>query len=297
MYHVDKFLPKKTIFISDQNLLLEGVLMADRHLIALDLDGTLLKDDKTISIKTKEIIKKARELGHIVMIATGRPFRSAEMYYRELDLDTPIVNFNGAFMHHPRNPSWGFYHEPLDVKVAKEIVEACRSFHFHNIIAEVIDDVYFHYHDEKLLDIFSFGNPKITTGDLAEFLQESPTSMLIHTEEDQLSSIRDHLSAVHAEVIDHRSWAAPWHVIEIIKVGLNKAVGLKKASDYFGIPSERIIAFGDEDNDLEMLEFAGHGIAMGNGIDKVKNIANDITLSNEEDGVAQYLADLLKIKF
>ena len=121
--------------------------------------------------------------------------------------------------------------------------------------------------------------------------------MLIHTEEDQLSSIRDHLSAVHAEVIDHRSWAAPWHVIEIIKVGLNKAVGLKKASDYFGIPSERIIAFGDEDNDLEMLEFAGHGIAMGNGIDKVKNIANDITLSNEEDGVAQYLADLLKIKF
>ncbi|MDR6124583.1 Cof subfamily protein (haloacid dehalogenase superfamily) [Bacillus sp. SLBN-46] len=270
--------------------------MAERHLIALDLDGTLLKDDKTISLKTKEILNKARDEGHVVMIATGRPFRSSEMYYRELNLDTPIVNFNGAFMHHPRNPNWGFYHEPLDVKVAKDIVEACRSFHFHNIIAEVIDDVYFHYHDEKLLDIFSFGNPKITTGDLAEYLQDSPTSMLIHTEEDQLKTIRKHLSNVHAEVIDHRSWAAPWHVIEIIKIGLNKAVGLKKASEYFSIPAERIIAFGDEDNDLEMLEYAGRGIAMGNAIDQVKNIANDVTLSNEEDGVGQYLADLLNLK-
>jgi Cof subfamily protein (haloacid dehalogenase superfamily) len=270
--------------------------MAEKHLIALDLDGTLLKDDKTISIKTKEVLKKAKEEGHIVMIATGRPYRSSEMYYRELELDTPIVNFNGAFMHHPSDPNWGYYHEPLDIKVAKDIIEACRSFHFLNIIAEVIDDVYFHYHDEKLLDIFSFGNPKITTGDLANFLNDSPTSMLIHTEDDQLKLIREHLSAVHAEVIEQRSWAAPWNVIEIIKVGLNKAVGLKKASDYFGIPPERIIAFGDEDNDLEMLEYAGHGIAMGNAINEVKNIANEVTLSNEEDGIGIYLTELLNLK-
>jgi Cof subfamily protein (haloacid dehalogenase superfamily) len=270
--------------------------MVERHLIALDLDGTLLKDDKTISLKTKEIIVKAKEQGHVVMIATGRPFRSSEMYYRELALDTPIVNFNGAFMHNPQNSAWGYYHEPLDIKVAKEIVEACRSFQFHNIIAEVIDDVYFHYHDEKLLDIFSLGHPKITTGDLANFLTDSPTSLLIHTEEDQLKTIRQHLSAVHAEVIDHRSWAAPWHVIEIIKVGLSKAVGLKKAANYFGIPAERIIAFGDEDNDLEMLEYAGRGVAMGNAIDTVKAIANEVTLSNEEDGIGLYLEELLNIK-
>ncbi|WP_066317216.1 Cof-type HAD-IIB family hydrolase [Bacillus sp. FJAT-29814] len=270
--------------------------MTERHLIALDLDGTLLKDDKTISAKNKDILQKAKDQGHIVMIATGRPYRSSEMYYRELELDTPIVNFNGAFTHHPKNPDWGYFHEPLDVKVAKDIVEACRSFNFHNIIAEVIDDVYFHYHDQKLLDIFSFGNPKVTTGDLSNYLKDSPTSILIHTEEDQLKKIRDHLSQVHAEVIEQRSWAAPWHVIEIIKAGLNKAVGLKKAADYYGIPKERIIAFGDEDNDLEMLEYAGHGIAMGNGIDQVKNIANDVTLTNEQDGVGEYLSDLLNIK-
>ncbi|WML43354.1 Cof-type HAD-IIB family hydrolase [Neobacillus sp. PS3-40] len=270
--------------------------MANKHLIALDLDGTLLKDDKTISLKTKKIIKKAKDQGHIVMIATGRPFRSSEMYYKELELDTPIVNFNGAFIHHPKDRTWGTYHSPLDIKVAKEIVEACRSFHFYNIIAEVIDQVYFHYHDEKLLDIFSLGNPKITTGDLSEFLHDSPTSLLIHTDEFELIKIRKHLSDVHAEVIDHRSWAAPFHVIEIIKSGLNKAVGVKNVAEYYQIPADRIIAFGDEDNDLEMLEFAGRGVAMGNAIDQVKLMANDSTLSNNEDGVGVYLEDLLNLK-
>ncbi|MBM4764217.1 Cof-type HAD-IIB family hydrolase [Bacillus sp. B15-48] len=270
--------------------------MAEKHLIALDLDGTLLKDDKTISEKNKLVLKKAREQGHQVMIATGRPYRSSEMYYRELKLDTPIVNFNGAFVHHPLDNGWGIHHSPLSVQVAKEIVEALDSFHFHNIIAEVIDDVYFHYHDEKLFEIFNFGEPNITTGDLRKFLKRSPTSMLIHTEEDQLATIRGHLSEVHAEVIDHRSWATPWHVIEIVKAGLNKAVGLQKAADYFNIPPERVIAFGDEDNDLEMLDYAGHGIAMGNGIDAVKNIANEVTLSNEDDGIAVYLNDLLNLK-
>lgn len=274
----------------------EGVIMAEKHLIALDLDGTLLKDDKTISPKTKLTLQKAREEGHIVMIATGRPFRSSQPYYQELNLDTPIVNFNGAFVHHPKDKNWGVYHSPMEVNVAKEIVEACTSFQFHNIIAEVIDDVYFHYQDKKLLEIFGFGEPQVTTGDLRNFLKSSPTSMLIHTDDENMKEIRDHLSSVHAEVITHRSWAAPWPVIEIVKHGLNKAVGLKKAADYFQIPPERIIAFGDEDNDLEMLEYAGKGIAMGNAIEQVKNVAKEVTLTNEEDGIGIYLNEQLNLK-
>jgi len=270
--------------------------MAEKHLIALDLDGTLLKDDKTISQKTKLTLQKAREEGHIVMIATGRPFRSSQPYYSELNLDTPIVNFNGAFVHHPKDKSWGVYHSPMEVGVAKEIVEACTSFQFHNIIAEVIDDVYFHYQDKKLLEIFGFGEPRVTTGDLRNFLNDSPTSMLIHADEKNVKTIREHLSSVHAEVISHRSWAAPWPVIEIVKNGLNKAVGLQKAADYFQIPPERIIAFGDEDNDLEMLEYAGHGIAMGNAIDEVKTVAKEVTLTNEQDGIGVYLEELLNLK-
>ena len=71
---------------------------------------------------------------------------------------------------------------------------------------------------------------------------------------------------MHAEVIDHRRWGAPWHIIEIVKSGLNKAVGIQKVADYYQIDQKNIIAFGDEDNDLEMIEYAGVGVAMGMGL-------------------------------
>ena len=266
------------------------------HLIVLDLDGTLLTDQKVISEKTKKILAKALEVGHQVMIATGRPFRSSEMYYKELGLKTPIVNFNGAFVHHPADASWGTYHTPIGLDVVHQVVESMHDFNFHNIVAEVLDDVYVHHHDEKLMDIFRFGDPTITTGDLRNFLKVDPTSMLIHAPYEKVELIHDHLSSVHAEVIDHRRWGAPWHVIEIVKSGMSKAVGLDRVSKSLGISKENIIAFGDEDNDLEMIDFAGIGVAMGNAIKPLKNIANEVTLSNNEDGIAELLMDRLKLK-
>ncbi|HZG71229.1 MAG TPA: Cof-type HAD-IIB family hydrolase [Chondromyces sp.] len=267
----------------------------ENYLIALDLDGTLLRDDKTISPLSKLVLNKAMELGHEVMIATGRPYRSSEIYYKELGLTTPIVNFNGAFVHHPHDSSWGIFHEPMELETAKEIIEACQHFTFYNIIAEVIDDVYFHYHDERLVDIFSMGDPKIQTGDLRKVLSDHPTSLLIHAAEEHVQNIRNHLDDVHAEVIDHRRWAAPWHVIEIVKSGLNKAVGIEKVAKHFQIPPSRIIAFGDEDNDLEMITYAGTGVAMGNAINPLKDIANEVAKTNEEDGIAHFLMEHLSI--
>ena len=261
----------------------------EKHLIVLDLDGTLLTDEKKISSKTNDILKRARLHGHEVMIATGRPFRASELYYQQLNLTTPIVNFNGAFVHHPTDESWGVYHEPMDLKVAKQIIDACDEFKFRNIVAEVMDDVYLHYHDEKIIDVFMMGNPSISTGDIRKVLTDHPTSMLIHAEEEEVTEIRAHLDDVHAELIDHRRWAAPWHIIEIVKSGLNKAVGIERVASSLNIPQERIIAFGDEDNDLEMLQYAGTGVAMGNAIDPLKEIANEVTLSNEEDGIGRYL--------
>lgn len=269
--------------------------MVKRHLIALDLDGTLLKDDKTISPFTKEMIQRAIEAGHIVVIATGRPYRASSLYYEELGLNTPIVNFNGAFVHHPKDNHWGVYHSPLELKTVKDIIKITEKFQVKNILAEVMDDVYFHYHNEQLLDIFGFGNPTIQTGDLRNILHDNPTSILIHSSEDQVPKICSYLSEVHADLIEHRSWAVPWNVIEIVKKGINKSVGLKKISEYYQIPDEYIIAFGDEDNDLEMIKNAGYGIAMGNAVDLLKDVAYDVTKTNEEDGIGLYLQKLLKL--
>lgn len=266
-----------------------------QHLIVLDLDGTLLTDELTISKKTKETLFKAKEQGHHVMIATGRPFRASELYYNELQLTTPIVNFNGAFVHHPKNNSFKPIHTPVDMNVVHDVVDSIDTFQYENLIAEVLDDVFIHMENDSLMDMFKLGDPRVTIGDLKVSLSDNPTSLLIHANEHNIPSIRQHLHDVHAELIEHRRWGAPFHIIEIVKKGLNKAVGIATIAKQLNIPRERIIAFGDEDNDLEMIDYAGVGVAMANGIDELKNIANEVTLSNNEDGIAKILTDRLKL--
>ncbi len=265
------------------------------HLIALDLDGTLLSDEKTISNRTKQTIAKVKKNGHIVVIATGRPFRASVQYYKELSLNTPIINFNGAFVHHPYKKSFGHFHTPLDIHTAKTIIKTCEAFRVKNVMVEIIDDFYLRHYDQVFLDTFMLGRSPIDYGNLDILLTDNPTSILIQPDDTHIKELTSLLSDAHMEVINQRVWAQPWNIIEIIKAGLNKAIGLKKIAEYYQIPRERIIAFGDEDNDLEMIEYAGLGIAMENAIPPLKGIANSITKSNQEDGVAIFLEELLKL--
>ncbi|MCZ2259000.1 Cof-type HAD-IIB family hydrolase [Sporosarcina sp. G11-34] len=266
------------------------------HLIVLDLDGTLLTDEKKIMPQTAQTLLKAKEQGHHVMLATGRAYRATETYYRELNLTTPVINFNGAFVHHPDNRSWKTIHETLSLPVVLEVMEAMQQFPWNNIIAEVLDDVYVHYHDEKVLDNFKMGQPKVTTGEIQRFLQDDPTSLLIQADESNVESITAHLSSIHAEVVGHRVWNSPWgHVVEVFRKGLSKAAGLAHVAKWMDIPKDRIIAFGDENNDFEMIEYAGFGVAMGNGIDELKSMADEVTLSNNEDGIAKVLSERLNL--
>jgi Cof subfamily protein (haloacid dehalogenase superfamily) len=269
--------------------------MKKPYLIAVDLDGTLLTDQKTISPKTEQTLQKAISAGHHVVISTGRPYRASKPYYDQLGLQSPIINFNGAFIHHPHDKGWGVYHSPLDLQTAKTIIKTCEDFQVKNIMVEVIDDVFLRNHDEVIIDTFVMGQSGLQTGDLHKILLEDPTSILIQPENFHVQELRDHLAKQHAEVIDHRVWAAPWNIIEVVKAGLNKAIGLDRVAKHLNIPRERIIAFGDEDNDLEMIEYAHHGIAMGNAIQELKNIAYYVTKTNEEDGISHYLEDVLSL--
>ena len=269
-----------------------------KHMIALDLDGTLLTDDKKISERTKQVLFKAKEEGHIVVISTGRPHRASINYYYELGLDTPMVNFNGALIHHPQNRNWDALHNPMPIRTAHKIIEACYDLRVNNILAEVLDDVYIDSFDSKLIGFFDEieNEAPYVIGNLKQKLEEDPTSILVYPEEEQVQQLRSHLDGYHAEVIEHRKWGAPWNVIEIIKKGMNKAVGLKKIAHYFDIPQDQIIAFGDEDNDLEMIDYAGVGVAMGNAIDELKSLAKHVTATNEEDGIGAFLEEYLKLK-
>lgn len=256
-------------------------------LIAIDLDGTLLTNEKQISPRTKKALREAIRQGHKVVISTGRPFRSSKPYYDELQLDTPIVNFNGALVHHPLDQKWGFYHYPLKQETAQEVIDMCKEFGVKNIMMEVMDEVYLKNHDERILTTYL--DPSIPIKHLPSKVAVQPTTLLIHPYEKDSLALRNYLAQAHAEVINHRQWNAPWHVIEIVRSGLNKAVGLEQVAKSFNIERQDIIAFGDEDNDLEMLQYAGTGVAMGNAIPKLKEVADEITLTNEEEGIAIFL--------
>ncbi|MBC5636681.1 Cof-type HAD-IIB family hydrolase [Ornithinibacillus hominis] len=268
-----------------------------QHLIALDLDGTLLSDNKVISEKNKKVISKAMADGHIVVIATGRPHRASIQYYHELGLKTPMVNFNGALIHHPEDKKWDVLHNPMPKRTALSIVQACYDLDVYNVLAEVKNQVYLDKYSQDLIDIFyeTGDDTPFIIGNLKSKLNEDPTSLLIHPKEDHITSLRDHLDEYHAEVIEHRKWGAPWNVIEIVKKGINKAVGLQKIAHYYQIPQSRIIAFGDEDNDLEMIDYAGVGVAMGNAIEPLKSIANHVTVTNEESGIGLFLEEYLSL--
>lgn len=271
-----------------------------RHLIALDLDGTLLSNDQTVSKETKNVLQQAINEGHIVVIATGRPHRSSRKYYDFLQLKTPMINFNGAFIHHPTNNTWErTLHNPFPKETALHIIDTCYDFNVQNILAEVQDNVLLDRHDEQLMNIFGTPAPAgisspFSIGDIRNQLRDDPTSILIYPRAEHVDELKNYLSEHHATMIGLRSWDAPWHMVEVIKKGIHKAVGIKRVADYYQIPQERIIAFGDEDNDLEMIDYAGVGVAMGNAIDELKQIANYVTLTNEEDGVRAFLESYFK---
>ncbi|MFL0201885.1 Cof-type HAD-IIB family hydrolase [Exiguobacterium acetylicum] len=264
-----------------------------RHLIAVDLDGTLLKDDKTISAANIAALQSARANGHEVVIATGRPFRHARKYYEQLGLTTPIVNFNGGLVHHPQDIHFEVQHHPIPLKTVQHILESVAETKTQNIVCEVTDHVYFQYDPVGIYEFYTDHALSVTTGDLRKVLMHEPTSLLIHAKGEHVDEIRSELSGIHAETVLNRQWVKPEFMVEVMRKGTSKAVGLAHIADHLGINSKQIVAFGDEENDLEMIEYAGHGVAMGNAIPALKHLATGTTKRNEDDGIAYYLRHVL----
>ncbi|WP_239256119.1 Cof-type HAD-IIB family hydrolase [Listeria ilorinensis] len=268
----------------------------EKKLIVLDLDGTTLKDDQTISKRTAQTLQKARDHGHEVMIATGRPYRLSALYYKELALSTPIVNFNGAVFHHPLNVDFtDSYHHSIDLAIVRELLDFTLDFPLSNIAAEIQDSVFLKESNDSVPETFRSGVRQIFIGDLKNNIQADPTSLLFFGQKKELERISMHLDHSLSEVISYHTWGASWPAVEVVKHGIHKAVGVKAAANALGFDRKDIIAFGDETNDLEMLDYAGVGVAMGNAVAEAKNVANSITASNEEDGIALYLEENLSL--
>lgn len=269
----------------------------NKKLIAIDLDGTTLNQDSMITSKTKETLKKAINAGHHVSIATGRPFRMSHQFYQQLELTTPMVNFNGALVHIP-NQHWDGERETLiNREIAFEILSQKKQLNLDFIAAEnrhtfFIDS--FDFFDEK---IFASSRPGEKNLLSPKNLTTNPTSLLVRTDKRFAEAVSAELTRQFGSYVDVRTWGGPTAILEIVSKGIQKAKGVQEIANYLSIDQQDVIAFGDEHNDLELLDYAGWGVAMANGTDQLKGIANDVTpLSNQEDGLAVYLEKLLKLQ-
>ena len=274
----------------------EGPLL-NKKLIAIDLDGTTLNQDSMITSKTKETLKKAINAGHHVSIATGRPFRMSHQFYQQLELTTPMVNFNGALVHIP-NQHWDGERETLiNREIAFEILSQKKQLNLDFIAAENRDTFFidsFDFFDEK---IFASSRPGEKNLLSPKNLTTNPTSLLVRTDKRFAEAVSAELTRQFGSYVDVRTWGGPTAILEIVSKGIQKAKGVQEIANYLSIDQQDVIAFGDEHNDLELLDYAGWGVAMANGTDQLKDIANDVTpLSNQEDGLAVYLEKLLKLQ-
>jgi Cof subfamily protein (haloacid dehalogenase superfamily) len=270
----------------------------DKKLVIVDLDGTSLKDFETLHHLTKETLSKVREQGHIVAIATGRPFRASSHFYDELELDTKLANFNGGYIHHPQDETIKEVLAPVLKTHIDEVINKTRPY-IENAFAELRDTIYLlNATDDKLVrEVMHLEGSTIIEGDITKTLKTSPNSLILFVKEDSHDDVRKVLDELE-EHITYRQWENEFsNLFEVYDIDTHKAIAVQHFSEYYGIPRHDIIAIGDGDNDIEMLEYAGVGVAMKNASDKVKSHADIVTeYDNTEGGVGHFLTEYFDLK-
>jgi Cof subfamily protein (haloacid dehalogenase superfamily) len=271
-----------------------GASRVKQKLIAIDLDGTTLNTESQISKRTFDVLTRATKAGHYVTIATGRPFRMSDQFYRQLDLRTPMVNFNGGLVHKPRQVWANETEYSVSREIAFELMAQKENLNLDFIAAENRETFFIDQLDG--FDQRFFSSDSVTEQNLLKNMTSDPTSLLVKTQNEFAETAALRISNQFNDTVDVRTWGGPHAILEIVPKGVHKALGLSVISNYLKIDPQDIIAFGDEHNDLEMLEYAGWGVAMANGTDQLKAVANDVTdKTNAEDGLADYLENLLAL--
>ena len=262
-----------------------------KKLIAIDLDGTTLNQDSKITDKTARTLRRAIQDGHSVVIATGRPYRMSKNFYQELQLTTPMINFNGALVHLPDKQWDGEQETSFNRKIVFDLMAEKKNLKLDFIAAEnretfFIDDLNFFASD------FATNENLLTVNTL----RTNPTSVLLRSQPENVGSVSEELKQQYGHEVEVNTWGGPNPILEVVAKGIQKAHGLRRVIDHLNMKQEDILAFGDEHNDVEMLKFAGWGVAMANGTDQVKSVANDVTdKPNTEDGMADYLTKYLDL--
>ncbi len=257
-------------------------------LVAIDLDDTLLRDDFTISPRTLAAVRAVRESGVKITLATGRMPGSARPYAEQLALDVPVINYHGAMIQHALSREI-IFRRVIPVNLAEELVGFLQKKQLY--VQIYLRDQVFTRELNKYSDLYKrIAKVRIEQRDLLQLLQEEPEGVekiLVINEEHAISKLADILGQRYGRKI-HLTKSKPIF-LEFTEITVNKGAALASLAESYGFAREEVMAIGDSFNDLEMIEYAGLGVAMGNAGPEVRAKADVITGTNQEDGVAQAL--------
>lgn len=255
-------------------------------LVAIDMDDTLLDDQCMISEGTKQALAAAAARGVTVTIATGRMHASAEKIARQLDMNVPIITYQGALV---KNLLDGrtLYERNVPERIASWVYEFCTARSLH-LQAYVNDRLYAAEDNQKIKDYSALSRiPYTVEPDFASLFTQQQHKLLIIDEPDTLDKISVELAeAIGREA--HITKSKP-HFLEVMHPEGTKGSALRFLAGHVGCTMAETIGIGDSWNDRDLIELAGLGVAMGNAIDSLKQIADYIAPDNNSEGVRHVL--------
>lgn len=264
--------------------------MTTYKMLAIDLDDTLLNSQLKISERNKEYIQRAREAGVHVTLATGRMYCSALRYARELELNLPLITYQGALVKEAVSGET-LLHRPVPLDLARQVIDRAKTLNYH-INVYVNDTLYV----EKLTPEAEAyqrisGITAHPVGDLLKFLNQSPTKVLIVGGVNEMDDLEQEMKRLFNNTL-HITKSKP-HFLEFSHPEATKGHALDTLARRWGLTPHQVIAIGDAPNDLEMLEYAGLGVVVENAKSPVKEKADYVTCSNDQDGVAEVIAKFI----
>lgn len=266
-------------------------------LVCIDIDGTLLNTKHMVTQRTRDILLKTHELGVHIVISTGRMYTDAEYYSNLIGVKSPVIASNGAFVKEKDNDKV-IYKNVLGEELALELLEI---FHKHDIQPYFCTPHRF-YFGNILFKLYYLGTrlfrARSNAVDMEYVFSWDQWRKVLHKEKDNIvkceiiyrdasliyelqKELKQHLQL---EIVDSSRYN-----IEITRKGVSKGKAVAMLAAFYDLKTEEIITIGDSENDVSMIEYAGLGIAMGNATDRVKQKADYITDSNDNEGVANAL--------
>ncbi|MGO3021892.1 MAG: HAD family hydrolase [Brevibacterium sp.] len=260
----------------------------DLGLVASDIDGTLLLNWEPISTATIDAIHRCQDAGIPFVLVTGRPMRWLAPIADQIPDLGRVVCVNGAVVYDIASQSVVDAHT-IDAQSLTEIIAAVRVDHPEARFAyETLNGGFI---DQDFVP----GRPREARiiDDVSELAGEDVVKVLVRLATSDSQAMHDLIDPL-VDGTCHASFSEPDNgLVELAPFGITKAKTLEDLCDHLGVGRSQVMAFGDMPNDIEMLSWAGHGVAMGNALGSVKAIAAAVTDEVDDDGVARYLDAVL----